>query len=116
MKAPNNAIPNTLTIDFAGNPALRQLLGAKQIGDDCTLEIDLQCISKTADDITFTIKKVKTDDYEGEDAEDEASEPTGDQPIMMQMRRKKSQTPMGPNNRPPQTAQNQTEPGLTAYV
>lgn len=121
--SPQVEAANQLTIDLADNPDLREIFSRKDAGAKCKLTLELQVMSKTPETVTLAIEKVITDpsDY----ATDEAK-PTLKEPIMMTMRRRKkgdmpmhsgnSDMPMGKHNRPPQTAENSTEPSLTSYT
>lgn len=128
MDAPQVQTPNTLTIDFADNPKLREIFARKEVGDDCKLTVELQVMEKKVDGVVCAIEKVITDPSEYYDNE---AKPSAGEPIMMAMMsgkmRKRHGNPnkkdddekdnkMGPHNRPPQTAENMQEPWMTAYT
>lgn len=104
---------NCLHIDYTGNPDLKDLFGGKDIGDKVTLKLKLQVMSKTPDGIKLAIDKVIADGVENAAGEEAEAEPSETEPIMMRMSRRGK---MGPHNRPPQTAENASEPGMKAYV
>lgn len=130
MDAPQVQSPNTLTIDFADNPKLREIFARKEVGDDCKLTVEIQVMEKKVDGVVCSIEKVVTDPN---DYYDHEAEPTAGEPIMMVMMRGRSRRnhgmvkrakdgeddgdeKMGPHNRPPQTAENVQEPWKTAYA
>lgn len=121
MESPQIETSNTLTIDFADNPDLREVFARYDVGDKCTIKVELQLMSRYPEGVQCAIEKVISEGggYEGEDKEAEASEK---EPIMMRMRQRgaKNRGMGGPHGtdhgKPPQTAENSNEPWLTSYV
>lgn len=116
MEKPQVQPKNVLAVDYTNSPDLKALLDGKSPGDTCELKLELMVISKTQQEIKFSINKVIADHTY--DAEDNEAEPTNKEPIMMRMRAKsKTDMPMGrPHNRPPQRVENPTEPYPTSYA
>lgn len=107
--------PNVLTLDFADNGDLREILSHKEAGDKIVLTMHLQVMSKGNETAQLAIEKIITDpsDYLTDEAE-----PSIKEPIMASMKRsrREKEMPMGKHNRPPQTAENSAEPWMKSYV
>lgn len=122
--SPQVQTPNTLTIDLADSPDLREIFSRKDAGDKCKLTMELQLMSKTPETVTLAIEKIVTDpsDYSTDEAK-----PSLKEPIMATIEKRhrkdmhgtttsQKQMPMGKHNRPPQTAENSAEPWMTSYT
>lgn len=88
---------NKVLLDFKDNPELREVLGAKQPGETCTLELTFQVESLTDEGLEGRITKVGTSSYhkgkgkgEGEKGRKGVIEPSEDEPIMVQLRGKEA--------------------------
>lgn len=107
--------PNTLTIDYADNPDLKEIFIRKDAGAKVKLTMELQVMAKDQETVTLAIDKIVTEpgDYEKNEAE-----PTLKEPIMATMKRRRSRSGgmMGPHNRPPQEVENSAEPWMKSYA
>lgn len=116
MEKPQVSPKNVLTVDYTNSPDLKALLDGKTPGDSCELKLKLMVISKTPQEIKFSIEKVITED--NYDTDDTEAEPSDKEPIMMRMRGKsKGDMPMGkPHNRPAQRVENPTQPYPASFA
>jgi hypothetical protein len=122
MESPQVETPNTLTLDYADSPELREIFAHKDVGHKCKLTFELQIMAKYPEGVQMTIDKVIAD-YQDEEKE---VEPEPNKPIMAVMQKKsrtrrgmsgpRSDDAQGPHGRPPQTAENSEEPWMTSYV
>lgn len=122
MTSPQVETANVLTIDFAGNPDLREVFSGKDVGDKVTIRVELQVMSKQPEGVQCAIEKVITEDY-GQDGEEKEAVADESEPIMMRMRKKGSNAGGKiPNKgsvehgRPAETARNSNEPWMTSYT
>lgn len=86
--APQKESKNIMCVDYANNPALKTLFARKEIGQACSLTVELTVMNKTPDQCTLAIKKIIAEDYE--EAKDIV--PDNDEPVMVTMRRKGTKT------------------------
>lgn len=94
MAAPPSQSANVLDINYANNADLAQVFAHKEAGQDCTLTIKTQVISKDANGVRLGINLVipEDPDYKQEDVS-----PTAQEPIVMAMREATRQEKMGYN-------------------
>lgn len=127
-ESPQISSPNTLTVDFADAPDVREIFGRKEVGDHCTIKVELQIISKYPEGIQAIIEKIIAEGGYGGDEKEIEAKPDNSEPVMMTMKSRKMKTrgmagpheteqmKGGPKSRPAQTAQNSAEPWMTSYV
>ena len=126
MRTPPSESASVIEIDFANNPALKEIFATKEAGDDCRLILELQLISKSPASVRLGINKViaEGESYGGEDDEKEA-EPGPTEPIVMKLRGATDRERMsytggakplhsGPKGEVPETVTNSL--GLTSNV
>jgi hypothetical protein len=126
-ESPQVESPNTLTIDFQDAPEVREIFGTKEVGEHCTIKVQLQIMSRYPEGVQCAIEKIISEGgYGSEDRKIEA-EPDSKEPVMMTIKAKNrkhrgmegprsEEMRGGPKSRPPQTAENSAEPWLTSYT
>lgn len=75
---------NKVHFDFKDNPKLRDTFSGKQVGDRCTLEVELQVDELTEEGLVGTVKSITPEGYEPHSADDEEEiSPASDEPVLM---------------------------------